>query len=96
MATTNLPYTPSDGKQERSPDHETQQSPERASTQQPVIHDDQPADAHHGSPTESEIVDGAKLAGESVHEVGMVFTERANYKTKGGIRLPPSGLRFLC
>ena len=60
---------PSDRKQERATDHETEKSAERAAAQKPVIHDDEPADADHGSPAESEVVGGAELAGESVHVV---------------------------
>ncbi len=71
-----LAVDPSDGKQERATDHEAEQGAESAAAEQPVVHDDQPADADHGSPAESEVVGGAELAGESVHEVRFVSERR--------------------
>jgi hypothetical protein len=68
--------------QEHATNHETEKRAESAAAEQPVIHDDQPADSHHGSPTQSEVVVGsAKLAGERAHLV-WIFAERsgANYK----------------
>jgi hypothetical protein len=64
-----LAVDPPDGKQDRAADDEAEQRAECASAQQPVIHDDEPAHAHHGSPAQREVVGGAELAGESGHWV---------------------------
>ena len=58
---------PSDGKQNGATDDEAEERAESAAAEQPVVHDDEPADADHGSPAQCEEVGGAQLAGESVH-----------------------------
>ena len=70
-----LAVDPSDGKQQRAADDEAEQRAERAAAQQPVVHDDQPADADHGSPAQGEVVGGAKLAGECGHGVWVARAE---------------------
>ncbi len=47
--------------------------PSGSSAQQPVVHDDQPADAHHGAPAQGEVIDDAKFAGKSDHETVSVI-----------------------
>src|SRR2546425_8306325 len=39
----------------------------RPAARQPVIHQHEPADAHHGPESEREIIDGAQPAGEGPH-----------------------------
>ena len=51
-----------DGEQQSAPDRETEDGAERAATSQPVVHNDEPANSHHGSPTQGEVVGDAKLA----------------------------------
>ncbi len=77
------------GSRSGAADDEAEQRAERAAAEQPVVHDDEPADADHGSPAESEVVGGAELAGESVHEVVMTRVARI---IKHWRRLP--ALRF--
>ena len=67
---------PSDGKQKRSADYETKECAEGAAAEKPVVHDDEPAHAHHGSPPKSEVVGGAELAGECGHGIGRALDER--------------------
>ena len=45
--------------------------PSGPAAQQPVVHDDQPADADHGAPTQGEVIDDAKFAGKSDHGDGI-------------------------
>ena len=69
------------GSSRRAADDEAEERAESAAAEQPVVHDDQPADADHGSPAQGEVVGGAEFAGESVHGVACVARESgANYK----------------
>ena len=66
---------PSDGKQESATDGESEEGAQRAAAQQPVVHDDEPADADHGAPSQSEVVGGAQFAGESGQEGSIAIDE---------------------
>jgi hypothetical protein len=56
-----------DGQQKNAANGEAENAAERAAAQQPVVHDHQPAHAHHGSPTEGEVIGDAQFAGELGH-----------------------------
>ena len=66
-----LSVDPADRKQQRAADYESEDCAERTAAEQPVVHDDEPADANHGAPSECEIVCGAEFAGEGGQEVAM-------------------------
>ena len=67
MAVDQLAVNVADRKQQRAADSESKNTAQRSSAQQPIVHDDQPADAHHGAPTQGEVIDDAKFAGKSDH-----------------------------
>jgi hypothetical protein len=53
--------------QQGSANRESQNTAQRPPAQQPVVHDNQPAHAHHGSPTQGEVIDHAKFARKCSH-----------------------------
>ena len=74
-----LPVNPSDGKQERAADHESEYGTQGAAAQQPVVHHHQPANTDHGAPSEGEVVGGAQLAGEYAHGMNVEITGRKSF-----------------
>ena len=62
-----LAVDPTDGKQQRAPYGEAKYCSQRTAAQEPVVHDDEPADAHHGPPAQGEVVGDAQFAGELGH-----------------------------
>ncbi len=56
-----------DGQKKNAANRETKNAAERAAAHQPIVHDDQPADSHHRSPSEGEVIGDAQLAGELGH-----------------------------
>ena len=64
-------------------------APSTPAAQQPVVHDDQPADADHGAPSQGEVIDDAEFAGKSNHglvchpERSSCFASRSGYAVEG-------------
>ena len=63
-----------DRQQQSAAQRESQDAAQGTAAQQPVVHYYQPADSHHGSPSQGEVVDDAEFAGESGLEGGSQFS----------------------
>ena len=87
-----------DGQQQNAANRESKNAAERAAAHQPVVHDDQPADPDHRSPSQGEVIGDAQLAGELGHStfaiiICVITTSAAQQPARTGTAFHREGSR---